>query len=170
MKKAIIGMGLKALVSAVLLAACAIATAEPPARVARLGYVSGSVSFAPAGQTDWIQAALNRPVTTGDRLWVDDHSRAELQIGGAAIRLGASTSVTVLNLDDQMAQVQISQGSLKLRVRRIAQNQIFEVDTPNLAFVLHQPGEYRVDVDPNGDSTVALVQSGEAEVYGVGAS
>ena len=170
MKKAIIGMGLKALVSAVLLAACAIATAEPPARVARLGYVSGSVSFAPAGQTDWIQAALNRPVTTGDRLWVDDRSRAEVQIGGADIRLGVATSVTVLNLDDQMAQLQISQGSLKLRVRRMAQDQTFEIDTPNLAFVLHHPGEYRIDVDPNGASTAVMVQNGEAEVYGDGAS
>jgi hypothetical protein len=170
MIKATISMGLKAIISATLISACAISTAEPPARVARLGYISGTVSFAPAGQSDWIQAALNRPVTTGDLLWVDDRSRAELQIGGAAIRLGAATSLTVLNLDDLTAQVQISQGSLKLRVRRIGQNQVFEVDTPNLAFVLRQPGEYRVDVDPNGNSTAVRVQSGAAEVYGGDAS
>ena len=66
------------------------AIAEPPLRAARLGLISGAVSFSPGGQTDWVQAVMNRPLTTGDRLWADANSRAELQLGGASIRLGAS--------------------------------------------------------------------------------
>ncbi|HTE16721.1 MAG TPA: DUF6600 domain-containing protein [Burkholderiales bacterium] len=146
------------------------AEAEPPSRAARLSYISGTVSFSPAGQPDWVRAVVNRPLTTGDRLWADDNSRAELQVGGAAIRLGAFTSVTLLNLDDRIAQVQLSQGTLKVRVRRMGQNQLFEVNTPNLAFTLRRAGEYRIDVDPNGDATAVMVQSGRAEVYGDGAS
>jgi hypothetical protein len=45
------------------------ASADPPSRVARLGYLSGAVSLSPAGENDWVQAAINRPLTTGDRLW-----------------------------------------------------------------------------------------------------
>jgi hypothetical protein len=146
------------------------AAAEPPSRVARLAYISGTVSFSPAGQPDWVQAAVNRPLTTGDRLWVDANSRAELQIGGATIRLGDATSVTLLNLDDSIAQVELSQGTLKLRVRRMGPSQIFEVDTPNLAFTLRRPGEYRIDVSPSDDATTVMVQSGQAEAYGEGAS
>ena len=146
------------------------AAAEPPSRVARLSYISGTVSFSPAGQSDWVRAAVNRPLTTGDRLWADTNSRVELQVGGAAIRLGAFTSVTLLNLDDRIAQVQLSQGTLKVRVRHIGRNQAFEVNTPNLAFTLRRPGEYRIDVDPNGDATAVMVQSGLAEVYGEGTS
>jgi hypothetical protein len=37
--------------------------------VARLGYLSVAVSLSPAGENDWVQAAINRPLTTGDRLW-----------------------------------------------------------------------------------------------------
>jgi hypothetical protein len=146
------------------------AAAEPPSRVARLGYISGTVSFSPAGQPDWVQAVVNRPLTTGDRLWADANSRAELQIGGATIRLGAATSVTLLNLDDSIAQVELSQGTLKVRVRRMGPNQIFEVDTPNLAFTLRRPGEYRIDVSPNDDATAVMMQSGQGEAYGEGAS
>ncbi|MDL2339225.1 MAG: hypothetical protein QFE16_15410, partial [Pseudomonadota bacterium] len=146
------------------------ASAEPPSRAARLGYIAGTVSFAPAGQPDWVQAVVNRPLTTGDRLWSDADSRVELQVGGAAIRLGSSTSVTLLNLDDRIAQVQLSQGTLKVRVRSLAPGQTFEVDTPNLAFTLRRPGEYRIDVDPANDSTEVVVLSGEGEVYGEGAS
>jgi hypothetical protein len=146
------------------------AAAEPPSRAARLGYISGTVSFSPAGQPDWVHAMVNRPLTTGDRLWSDANSRAELQIGGAALRLGEATSVTVLNLDDRITQLQLSQGTLKVRVRRMGPNQSFEVDTPNLAFTLRRPGEYRIDVNANDDATAVMVQSGEAEVYGDGAS
>ena len=147
-----------------------LASAEPPSRAARLGFISGTVSFSPASQTDWVQAAINRPLTTGDRLWADASSRAELQVGGAALRLGAGTSVTLLNLDDRIAQVQLSQGTLKIRVRHLAPEQSFEVDTPNLAFTIRRPGDYRIDVDANDDATAVSVQNGEAEVYGEGAS
>ena len=63
------------------------AGADPPSRVARLGYISGAVSFSPAGEDVWVEAAINRPLTTGDRLWVDADGRAELQVGGAVVRM-----------------------------------------------------------------------------------
>ena len=127
------------------------ASADPPSRVARLGYTSGAVSFSPAGENDWVLAAVNRPLTTGDRLWADAGARAELQVGGAMLRMSAGTSVAVLNLDDSIAQLQLTQGTLNLRVRRLDPNQIIEIDTPNLAFTVRQPGRIpdRVDVDGN---------------------
>jgi hypothetical protein len=146
------------------------ANADPPARVARLGYASGEVSFLPAGDTDWERAAINRPLTNGDRLWTDAGARAEIQVGGAMIRMNAGTSATVLNLDDQIAQLQLTQGTLNVRVRRLEPNQVFEVDTPNLAFTLRQPGEYRISVDPDGNATDIIVRKGQGEVYGEGAA
>ncbi len=44
------------------------AGADPPSRVARLGYTAGTVSFSPAGESDWVQATINRPLGNGDRL------------------------------------------------------------------------------------------------------
>src|SRR4051812_36040041 len=96
--------------------AASAAHADPPYRVARLSYETGGVSFSPAGEADWSRAALNRPLIAGDRLWVDAGSRAELQLDGGAMRVGAQTSVTLLNVDDRIAQVQITQGALELRV------------------------------------------------------
>src|SRR6185295_2287233 len=127
--------------------------AEPPSRAARLSDISGTVSFSPAGESDWVRAVINRPLTTGDRLWVAANSHAELQVGGAAIRLGAATSVTLLNLDDRIVQMELAQGTLKVKVRRMGRNQGFEVDTPNLAFSLRRPGEFRISVDPREDAT-----------------
>ena len=71
---------------------------------------------------------------------------------------------------DRIAQLQLSQGTLNVRVRRLAANQVFEVDTPNLAFTLRQPGEYRISVDPDGNATDIFVRKGQGEVYGEGAA
>ena len=51
--------------------------------------MTGAVSFSPAGENDWVQAPINRPLTTGDRLWADAGARAEIQVGGAMIRMNA---------------------------------------------------------------------------------
>ena len=84
---------------------------DPPGRVARLNYMQGSVSFRPAGEDDWVTAVANRPMVTGDDLWADDNSRAEVHVGSAAIRLGPKTGITFLNLDDTTTQIRLAQGS-----------------------------------------------------------
>jgi hypothetical protein len=146
------------------------AAADPPGRVARLTQMSGTITFSPAGEDDWAVAQANRPIVTGDRLWSDARSHAELQIGAAALRLGSETSIDVLNLDDVTAQFQLAQGTLNLRVRRVYGDQVFEIDTPNLAFSVRRPGDYRIDVDPAGNATILRVRSGEGEAWGENAA
>ena len=145
-------------------------SADPPSRVGRLGYMTGGVSFSPAGENDWVQASMNRPLTTGDRLWTESRARTEIQLGGAMVRMGANTSVSILNLDNRIVQLQLTQGTLNVRVRRLAANQVFEVNTPNLAFTLRQAGEYRIMVDQDGNATTIIVRKGRGEAYGEGAA
>jgi hypothetical protein len=143
---------------------------DPPGRVARLGFVRGNVSFEPAGTEDWVSAVVNRPLTTGDKLWNDNDSFSELHLGSASIRLGSNTGFSFLNLTDSMTQVQLTEGTLNIRVRRLADDETFEVDTPNLAFTLLRPGNYKVNVDEAGDATVVLVREGQGEVTGGGSA
>ena len=93
-----------AIVGFAVLLVCGMAAADPPARVARLANIGGAVSFSPAGEDEWVFAIPNRPLITGDRVWADAGARAELQIGSLALRIGSQTSVTILNLDDRVAQ------------------------------------------------------------------
>lgn len=114
-------------------------------------------------------AAPNRPLVTGDRLWADAGGRAELQAGSVALRLGPSTSVNVLNLDDRTTQMELAQGSLYVRVWRLDRDEAVEIDTPNLAFTITSAGRYRIDVDPEGNVTTLAVLAGQGEAYGEGA-
>src|SRR5215475_14569444 len=155
---------------AVLPAAATAQDGDPPGRVARLGYMQGSVSFVPAGESEWVEAVPNRPMTTGDRLWVDQNSRAELQLGSASIHLGANTGFSFLNLDDQTVQIELSSGTINVRVRELDRNDVFEIDTPNQAFSVSEPGHYRVEASENGDYTVVTIRDGSGESTGNGQS
>jgi hypothetical protein len=141
---------------------------DPPTRVARLSHVDGNVSFNPAGTDDWVAAVINRPMTTGDKLWSDNDSRAELHIGSASLRVGGTTGFNFLNLSDHAAQIQVTEGTLRVRVKRLDQDDNFEIDTPNLAFSILRPGVYRINVSESGDTTIVSVRSGEGEVTGGG--
>jgi len=143
-------------------AAAVIPAQDPPARVGRLSYISGAVSFQPAGLDDWVTAGINRPLTAGDQLYTDAGARAEVHIPGAAYRLSSQTAFGFPNLDDQRVQARLSEGVLSLRVRRLEGN--LEVDTPNLAFTITRPGVYRITTDPNSYQTYLTVRDGEGQV------
>jgi hypothetical protein len=154
----------------VAISAALAAQTDPSGRVGRLSYVSGPVSFQPAGVTDWVDADVNRPLTTGDQVWVGDGGRAEIHVGSTALRLGANTAFQFLNLDDQTMQIQLSQGTLTVRARNLAQGQNFEIDTPSLAFTVLHPGEYRIGANPDSQTTNVTVRSGAGEVTGGGSA
>lgn len=139
---------------------------DPPGRIARLNFLSGAVTTEPAGTDSWSYAAVNRPLTTGDQLWNDTRARSELHIGSTAVRLGESTSLSILNLDDATTQLKVGLGSLSTHVRALPPGTSYEIDTPNLALGIDAPGDYRVDVAPDGASTTVTVRRGSATVYG----
>jgi hypothetical protein len=141
---------------------------DPPARVARLANMSGNVSFTPAGEHDWVQAQLNRPIVTGDKLWTADGARAELQIGSSTVRLDYQSNFDFLSLNDQIAQMQLTHGSLSLDVWRLRAGETYEVDTPTIAFIANRVGDYRVDVDSQGNFTTVTARRGGGEAVGEG--
>jgi len=149
-------------------AAFVAAQTDPPGRVGRLNYMDGPVSFQPAGVNDWVEASVNRPLIAGDYLWVGNRARTEVHVGSTALRLGANTAFEFLTLDDQTVQVRLSEGTLTVRMRRLGPNQIFEIDTPNVAFNVSRPGEYRIDANPDTQTTTITVRDGEGDLTGGG--
>lgn len=141
-------------------------TADPPARAARLSYVSGDLGLMPAGSTEWAAADVNRPLTNGDKLSSGPDARAELELGGAALRISNQTDLGVLNLNDQIGQFELTQGTLSITVRSVDQGASYEIDTPTMALVINQPGTFRVDVGANGNGSTVTVFDGGGIVYG----
>ncbi len=138
--------------------------------VARISYVDGNdASYSRGDDPDaWEAAVVNVPLTLGDRVYTGDGSRMELQVhGGTFVRLAPRTDLTALNLTDDVKQLSLASGTGSFRVRRLRNDEVFEVDTPNVAVTFDTPGNYRVDVAGNGDSRV-VVRSGHVTVSAAG--
>ncbi len=173
MVKALKSISFAVLVCGVLSFACFAQEApageqDPPSRAARLSYFNGSVSMEPAGIDDWSPVEVNRPFTTGDYLYTDQKAVAELQLDSAVFRMGQVTSFGFLNLNDQVAQLKLTEGDLYFRVHDLAPSQVYEIDTPNAAISLLREGVYRIHVDPDANTTFVSVREGQAEVTGGG--
>jgi hypothetical protein len=146
------------------------AAGDPPTRMARLAQITAQVSLEPAGTNQWTQAVLNTPLTTGDRLYVNHEGRAELQMGELAVRAWRYTDLAVVNMADDATQLAVAQGSMHVRTFALSVEKPVEVDTPNGAITVMQPGDFRLDVYTSGGGTLVSVDAGEIQISGPGVS
>ena len=113
----------------------------------RLSFTEGQVSFWRPGAQDWSQAQVNTPLGPGDELYAASPGTLELQIGAHAfVRAGANTQVGLANQEPDFLQFKVNTGSVSFDLRRLEPGRTVEVDTPNAAFTIEQPGYYRVEV------------------------
>uniref|UniRef100_UPI003855D8D7 DUF6600 domain-containing protein n=1 Tax=Ideonella sp. A 288 TaxID=1962181 RepID=UPI003855D8D7 len=145
----LLGFGLGLLAAVALLPG--LAAAQPadagawPARVGRLAEVQGVVWLFDRDEGQWTQVQRNRPLTTGDRLSTERGARAELRIGSTTLRLDGDTDLSLPRLDDQAIAVELSTGSVALRVTaRDVLSQI-EITTAEGRFTPRATGHYRID-------------------------
>jgi hypothetical protein len=149
----------------VLVSALAVADDDdPPSRAARLSYMAGTVTFQPQGEeTDWVPADLNRALTSGDKLWVEQGGRTEIQTVNSVVRLNGHTNFSFLTVDGDTTQIQLSLGMMTVNLTGLGPTETYEIDTPQVAFTLLRPGLYRVEVNEAGDTTVIRVRAGDGE-------
>jgi hypothetical protein len=143
---------------------------DPPGRVARLSYVEGAVSLASADAGEWTDAVLNRPLTSGDRLWLDQDARAELEVGSTTLHLDRETAFGIVKLDDGVLLANLTEGGASIRVRSLGGQEAIQVETPNATVRIRRAGEYTLEVDTDSDRTIVRARRGEAEVTGGSAS
>ena len=153
---------------AVISAPLAAQSDDPPSRVARLSFLNGNVSFQASGESQWNQASQNFPLSSGDRLYTDKGGEAEFESGNVAIRLSGDTDVSVTNLSDNLIQLGLAEGVVRLHAYSIISGNSIEVDTPNAALTLLRDGNYRIEAYPNDNTTLVVVNSGDLEISGDG--
>ncbi len=142
---------------------------DPQARVGRISLIDGTVSFHTPDQDSWAYATLNYPVVSGHAFWTEPNSRAEIQVGDAALRLDASTEVDINELDDAGFRIEVLQGSVNLHVGSLSQNaagqsEVYQVITPHDTVNILQPGTYRVNTATNNVPDEVSVLRGRAQV------
>ncbi|HEY3825871.1 MAG TPA: DUF6600 domain-containing protein, partial [Bryobacteraceae bacterium] len=139
---------------------------QPGQPVARLGVVNGDASVRRGDSGDWVAAALNAPLMTGDAVSVAPGGSVEIQLDYANfLRIGGDSEVRISQLDNGRQQVQVSRGLITWRVLRDYNGTAVqsEISTPAVAVHPLRLSEVRVEVAADG-ATRIVVRRGDADV------
>ena len=125
----------------------------------RLSFIDGNVQALVKDTTDWTDAAINLPLNEGDRLWVSDDGKAELQIeGGVYARGSGNTAVDILSINHDAAQFYLDQGHIYINNRRGGIKTV-QVDTPLASLRSFDNSIMMVDVsDIDGATEVSVLK------------
>ena len=145
-----------------LLAASLPALADPPARVGRVSFTSGQVSFRTDKDDEWIQASLNYPVTSHNGFATAPGSRLEIRVGSAAIRVDEDSEISLPRVDDDSIRINVKRGVANVTVRSRESRYPIEVLTPAGQVTLNGPGTYRFEAARDVDQTIVTAFSGAA--------
>ena len=146
-----------AVVGAALLAFSALqafAQPDPPDEAGRISVVYGTASIQTAGSDDWGQAYPNLPLGPGDRIFTDQNSQVEIQVGQSYVRVGPYSDITLVGADPGQISFGVAQGSVHVHSYGFWQGQSLDVSTPNGDAQLSQPGELRADVYTDEGTTI----------------
>ncbi len=147
-----------------------LAWADPPGRVARLSLVEGQAAVFADPEQGWEGARVNTSLTSENSVWTEPGARAELRFGSAALRLGETTQLDILRLDDETFRAHVARGSLAVRVRDMGRNESWYVTTPEARFQLRGNGRYRIETDLELGQSRLTVFSGTARLEAAGGS
>lgn len=141
---------------------------DPPPAAGRLSFLSGNVSIQPAGTNDWGQAYPNYPIGPGDRIFTDQDSRAEIQVGRTYVRIAPDSDVTFVNFDPNDITFGIAQGAMHVHTKGLWDGQSLYVQTPSGTTTIAGPTEFRVDVVPQEQAAIFTTYYGDQYVSGAG--
>jgi hypothetical protein len=156
---------------AMALLACTPAFAEeqPPARVGRVSFISGTLAFYGPGDSDWSAAKVNYPIAAGEWFATDPQSRAEIRIGAQTIDIAGDTQLDIADLGNRVIKAGVTQGRIDVNMRQFGPDESVEIDIPRGGVWLLQRGIYDIETGAADQPTRIAVFEGSARFVGGGA-
>ncbi len=113
----------------------------------RLSFIDGQVSYWREGAEDWVGARRNLALAEGDALYAGKGANFEVQFDSRSFaRADEDTELSLLSREARYTQFKLTRGLVSFDIRSMAVGDSLEIGTPDAAFVIEQPGYYRVEV------------------------
>ena len=124
----------------------------------RLSLIEGDVQIVVQDTTDWTEATINLPLNEGDRLWVSDNGKAELQIrGGVYARADGNSALDILTVSNDSAQFYLGQGHVYINNRRGGIKNV-QVDTPLSSLRSYDNSIMMIDISEDGVTEISVLK------------
>jgi len=152
-----------ALVLALFISSAAMAEelpTDPPQQIGRLAAMSGAVSYHPTPEAPALDAIVNAPLTTGNRIKTPPRAHAVIDIAAGRFYLDGDSAVTIGMLGAGTTAVTLEQGALILHILPGGEGQVFRIETPRGVLRADQPGYFEVEIAVSGTVTASALEGG----------
>lgn len=131
----------------------------------RISLIEGDVQILTEDTGDWVPASLNMPLNEGDRIWVPEGGRTELQLrDGTALRLDEKTNLDVLTLEKDSYQFYLLEGRAYINFKG-TRGTLLQIDTPLSSVQAYERALFRIDILDDRHTDISVYQ-GAVDVEG----
>jgi len=124
----------------------------------RISLIEGDVQVNTEDTGDWVPASINMPLKDGDRIWVPEGGRAELQLrDGTALRLDEKTGLDILTLEKDSYQFYLLEGRAYANFRGL-RGTVLQIDTPMSSVRAYDRAIFRIDILDDRDTDISVYQ------------
>jgi hypothetical protein len=122
----------------------------------RISLIDGDVQIITEDTREWVPATINMPLRGGDRIWVPEGARTEIQArNGSVVRLDQGSSLVILTIEQDSVQFYLDLGQAYVNFRGGRDNMI-QVDTSIASARVYDMARFNVAVAQNGDSDISV--------------
>lgn len=132
---------------------------------ARISLTEGDVLYQTMDSgTEWAYASINMPLMSGDRIWVPENGRTEIQFnGGSYVRTGRNTGLDIIRLsrdgEGNITKLALTQGRAYVYCNRSSViGSAFRVDTPLISALADKSAIFDVYVYEEGYTEVNVIK------------
>ncbi|SPD72052.1 hypothetical protein PITCH_A1150087 [uncultured Desulfobacterium sp.] len=124
----------------------------------RISLIEGDVQVNTEDTGDWVPASINMPLQEGDRIWVPEEARTELQLRDrTCVRLNEESALEVLTVEDDSIQTFLNEGRAYVNLKG-QKGTILQMDTPLASVRAYERSIFLVDVSKDGPNKISVLK------------
>ncbi len=124
----------------------------------RISLIEGDVQIRTEDTGGWVPASINIPLIEGDRLWVPEEGKTELQLrDGTYLRLDQNSALEILTLEKDSFQFYLNEGQAYANFRG-RKGSLLQMDTPFSSTRAYDHSVFRVAISPEGLNRISVLK------------
>ena len=125
---------------------------------ARLSLIQGEVQVRTEDAGEWVPASINMPLVEGDRIWVPEGGRTEVQLrNGTFLRMDENSALEILTVESDSFQFYLTEGRAYINFKGL-KGSFLQIDTPLSSVRAYERSLYGVDVTRDGNTEISVYQ------------
>ncbi len=121
-----------------------------------ISLIEGDVQVRTEDTGEWVPASINMPLFDGDRIWVPEGGRTELQLrDGTFLRLDETSALEILTIDRDSFQFYLTEGRSYANFRGL-KGSLLQIDTPDSSIRAYDRSNFRIETTQDGYTDISV--------------